>query len=342
MADSNELESIIRQVRNEIDNYEATVQGLHALIGVTIWEEGDFIAGTHYSLGRRMDTSTENRAKTLTTVTPDAIIQRSAELGYIAEAKGSLPQQKPDLPDLWDPEVEQLHKYDDDLKGWWTRNERIAKSDIVVMIRAPLTAEFVEYVRRFGDKREWSFTNNICFTEFDISARAHPAVHLRRHEGNLTDSTLTETLRKGEMVPIEGLVTTFGSRKFYDGKPPVEYLMVTLWHGIFNEKKSELEYDEVLKCWPIQVQVSELTTEVQKLFGSPGDQDREAEYPRQKWVRLALDAFVRIGYAKHIGDDEYEIRFKKLQRNLVDRFAGQRLKAPPETNDFEQLRLLEN
>ena len=318
---TNETVRIVQRVKTDIDNYEATVQALHAFIGVTIWEDGQFTSDSHHALGRRMETSGGNRFEPSTTVTPDAVIQQAHDFGYVVEGKASLSSDQ----EHWTDDVEQLHKYDDDLLGWWTADERIGNNDVVLLIRAPLAADFVEYTERLDADRGWAFTRNMGYVEFNRIARVSPALHLRLHEGVLTDDDIRNALQKGQMVPLEGLVATFRARRFYDSPPPCEYLMEALWQGIFNEMKSEVAYDHGLKCWPLYVHVGNLTRELQKLYGSEGQAHREVEYPRTAWVGRALEALVQIGLAQPgVAPGEYTILFRRILGDVIETFARHR------------------
>jgi hypothetical protein len=87
--------------------------------------------------------------------------------------------------------------------------------------------------------------------------------------------------------------------------------MEILWQNIFTQEAVDNEsslviHDPKEKTWRIPVNVDDLTTKVQKLYGSVGSQDREVEYPQISWVREALEKFVSIGLAeKRQGDKEY-------------------------------------
>ena len=310
-------DGVIKDVNDRISNYKRTVHALHAFIGLTIWHDGDFMADTHYGLGRRMDTSPQNQVAAATTVTPDGVIQRSDALGYVAEAKSSLPKDQ----NAWRDEVLQLRKYDDDLGGWWTTDGTIPHHDLAVLVGAPRAEAFELYARNLAESEQWSFARPLCFIEFSLDTQAAPYVYLRRHHGSVTDPVVAEKLRERPMIPLEGLVVTFSSRKFYDSKPPREYLMETLWQHVFTPMKAEVEYDRPSRCWPLTVAVDGLCTELRSAFGSVGNEDREVAYPHNSWVREALEAFTDIGLARGENDGGYTILFRKITGDIVVKFA---------------------
>lgn len=322
MASNEDDSSGFEEVRKAMDNYRATVEALLAFVSVTTWKDGAFVAGTRHSLGRRLDTSPDNAIRPETEVTPDATIQQSDDLGYIVEAKKTLPSDR----DYWNSDVRQLRQYDDDLRGWWTPNELIPERNVVALIGIPRAADFAEYVDYLAEKENWSFSGRVCFIEFGRLSEVEEFLYLRIHAGDMEGPELKDRLRKGIPVPLEPLLNTFRGRKFYDAEAPIEYVMEQLWLHIFHPLKSEAQFDEALRCWPLRVNVYDLTQEAQRLFGSVGGKPREVEFPKVDWVRSALDAFVAVKLAKPLGNGDYLVLFKYLVGDPIRRFAKHRRK----------------
>lgn len=328
----------IDKIREEIEDYKTTVKTLQAFVGLVTWKDGSRIPNSHYSLGRRMDTSGNNVIAPNTTVTPDAAIQRSEDIGFVVEAKKNLPANQ----EYWNDVVDQLRKYDDDLTGWWTLNEHIPESTDILLIHSPLTRKLCSFVDARVLEQPDLFRGKVCFVEFGRTLDVQEFLLLRSEWGDVGDSELAEKLRDGVPVPMEKLVVSYGTWKFYDSPPPTEYLMEVLWQDIFNPMKSEAEFDEALRCWPLYVNVEDLTKDVQTLFGSPGCKPREVEYPQHDWVKLALEAFVRLGLAKPKDNGEYVVFFRPLRGDVIEKFAGHTTKrAKQEGLDVVQPRLFD-
>jgi len=115
----------VKTLLNQVDDYEETVLSSIAFCHLFRWNDMDkqIEPDSYFFFGRKMDTSKTNRIHPNTTVTPDFIIQLNDHYGIIGEVK-MLP--KDDT--LWNDNFLQLQKYDDDLKGWKTKNEKIEKS----------------------------------------------------------------------------------------------------------------------------------------------------------------------------------------------------------------------
>src|SRR5258708_31042461 len=107
-----------------------------------------------------MNTSHVNRVAPDTIVTPDAVIQLSNGLGYVVEAKKSLPLNS----DYWVNEVEQLQKYDDDLTGWWI--EPAPMVCIVLLLHYSRSVKFINYLRDQLDQGKVIFQKKVSVVEF--------------------------------------------------------------------------------------------------------------------------------------------------------------------------------
>ena len=318
---SNEGEDLdIQEIRQKIEDYTTTIHALQSFVSLVTWNSANrsTYAGTHSSLGRRMDTTPGNRISPETTVTPDAVIQRSDDLGYLVEAKKSLPANS----DRWDSVVEQLAKYDDGLIGWWTETEVIDVSSVVLLIEIARSAEFSLYLESAINSGQVEFTRPISVVEFTKSSELKEFLFIRKHWGDIADEEFSSLLAIGKKVPIEKVVGTYGSMKFYDAPPVVEHTMVNLWQDIFTGMKSDFPYDEEARAWLFNVTLESLTDDLQRLYGSSGNRPREVAFPRKAWIREAMNALVRLGYAEKAAEsDEYVVYFKRVKGDVLERFS---------------------
>lgn len=328
----------INRIRDEINNYEVTVRALQAFIDFVARQDGRAVEDTPHSLGRRMKTSPTNAIQPNTEITPDGVVQRSDELGYVLEAKASLPRDQ----DAWGSDIDQIRKYDDDLIGWWTSTELVRESDVVWLVSIPLGTQLVEYVKQTALEEDWQFRGRVCFVEFSHVRRRTEYIYLLTRGGQIEDHDFAQRLQNGQLVSLERLIAYPGFRSFYDSEPPLEYLMVTLWHGIFTEKAPNAQFDEPRRRRLVRLNLPELVDEVQALYGSAGAEPRERQYPRRAWIKSALDAFVQLGLAEQNNSEEYTILFYRITGDLVERFARHRTaQAVTEQPAAEQLSLLD-
>jgi hypothetical protein len=318
-----QAEQDVQYVREKMEDYRTTISALQCLIGLLTWDSAKSASSedARFSLGRRMQTSAKNAVSPDSEVTPDAVVQVSPTLGHVIEAKKTLPAQSKNDP--WARVVRQLAKYDDDLAGWWTDTEQIAASCVVLLLHITRAVEFHVYLEKSIQGGAVAFTRPVSIIEFARSSEGKEFLFLRKHWGDILHPQVLPDLEKGRNVPLEDLLATYGEKKFYDSPPITEYTMAILWLDVFNELKAEVEQDEQEKAWLLDVTVEQLTSDLQRLYGSIGNAPREVEFPKAQWIRDAMEAFVRLRLArKRDGRDEYTVLFKRLPGDIVERFAS--------------------
>ena len=315
----------VQEIREGISDYRITIKVLQSFASLITWDTKSDrqVPGSNFAIGRKMDTSIKNKIHPNNNVTPDLVVQSSPNLGYIVEAKSGLPKNQHN----WLDYVRQLQKYDDGLIGWWTNDENLPTSCIVLLLDITRSGIFKAYLNNLIQSGQVFFDRPISIVEFTRTPQVKEFWFLRKHWGDIKDNSLSTTLDTGVSIPIEDVVANpvYGKLKFYDAKPPfIEHTMEELWQNIFNERKQEVEYDESLRAWPLRVNVNELTKELQKLYGSKGKNKREVAFPLNEWIREALDSFVYLKLAQKEEDGNYDILFRLIKEDLISYFAGWR------------------
>jgi len=131
----------IREIKDRNDDYENTINALLCFISLTTWEGNQRRPDSYYSFGRRMTTSASNVISPNQDITPDSVIQFLDDLGFIVEAKISLPADE----SLWSGILAQIKKYDDDLIGWWTQDEHINNHNVILLLHMSRSVSFKKY-----------------------------------------------------------------------------------------------------------------------------------------------------------------------------------------------------
>lgn len=85
-------ENELRRLRNEITDYEQTVDAIITFAALVVHDGNSRRKGSSFGVGRRMDTSSTNSIRPNKKVTPDLVAQRSSDYGIVAEVKKSLPR----------------------------------------------------------------------------------------------------------------------------------------------------------------------------------------------------------------------------------------------------------
>lgn len=322
-TENNQQEMDLDQVKIECDNYQLTIRALQAFLILITWDKTNvgIIQGSKYCIGRRMDRHNG------TPVTPDVVIQRNTDFGYVVEVKNSLPQNKAH----WEKEVAQVAKYDGDLIGWWPDTIQPNCTCIVVLVEYSRSAAFRQLVENLIANNQISFSRPISIIEFNKLSRVSEFLSLRRNWGVIEDGEIKSLLDEGWQISYEKLVSSqdYTNLMFYDTKPIVEHTMTVLWMHLFPEiRVKSAYYDEKSKAWPLSVTVEDLTKDLQKLFGAKGSKPRETPFPRNSWVKEALDEFVKMDLAKKgENNNEYVVYYQKLGNDFLERIHKLRQKS---------------
>jgi hypothetical protein len=328
----------IKEIKEKIENYISTIHVSQAFISLVTWKDNRVTDGTHYSFGRRMNTSDQNRISPNELVTPDIVIQCQPDLGYIVEVKKTLSKDNRE----WENVSKQIIKYDDLLTGWWeSSDETIDKQCVVLLIHQTRSIEFCDFFREYGKRDNITIAENISIVEFNRADESNQYYFLRLQFGHIYGDQLERKLHNGIDIPIMKVLSSYGTQKFNDHEPPVvEYMMAILWQDIFNSMRGK-DIDKRYKGFPIEVNVNQLVTELQKLYGSEGKNHRDVEFPQKKWVVDAMDAFVDRGFAWKSEGDKFIVIFKLLRRDPIEVFSEAQKKSLPELKErATQLNLL--
>ncbi len=317
------------QVKERIDEYQGTIHAIQAFISMTTWDPQTRQKRTDskFSLGRRMATSSKNLVSPVSEVTPDVVIQVGNELGYTIEVKYSMPKDK----QHWVDDANQLLKYDDSLKGWWTKSESIISHCNALLIEQGRVIRFVEFLEEWINENQITFNSATSIIQFSKSDNAYPYYFLQSRWGKILDDALSERLKYGEKIPIEKVVGTYGHKKFYDTEPPaIEFTMSIIWQDIFTPDGIAAQHDKKLGGIPLYVNLDGLTLELQKLFGQNSETPRDVEFPRKDWIRAAMDEFVNIGLASRLENNpdgyDYLVIFRQIKKELLEYFVESRKK----------------
>jgi len=326
-------EELLQASRNRINDYEQTVNAILAFAAFVVHDGTKQRPNSQFGFGRRLTTSPNNPSPSID-ITPDLVAQKSEKYGIVAEAKKSLDQN----PSNWPQHVEQLRKYDDALEGWWTKNEKINEYNSVMLIHQSRGRLFRDFLEAQKNENSDSVGPNTCVVEFNESPESEPYYFFRINFGKILDHDLMDGLYTGRPIPLEEVKKSYSNIQYCDAKPPMQLLLIRLWIDYFPSKLEEGEYDDKTKSTNIQVNVSDITDELQKAFGSQAmyKDHRAGEFPKQKWIRDALDRLVHYNLAIPAeANGEYIIFFRNFRDEVLERFIkyeaqkGERKKDKP-------------
>ncbi|NMC86385.1 MAG: hypothetical protein GYA58_13980 [Anaerolineaceae bacterium] len=329
-------EKDITEIKNRIEDYESTIQAGQSFISLVTWDNSHILKESKYSFGRRMSMSDNNYLNHSGEITPDIVIQRSQELGYVVEIKKSLPKEKKE----WEEIAKQIIKYDNISTGWWNSNEKINTQCVILLIHISRSVDFRDYFITYITTNNIHLKHKVSIVEF---SRADERVHnylLRKQYGEIENPNIDQKLYSGIPIPIEKVVASYGNQKFYDSEPPcIEYTMAILWQDIFNSRKGSKK-DTQHRAYIIELSLSQLTEEMQKLYGATGKSQHDVEFPQESWIRKAMEGFVDLGLAKKLTDNNYRVFYKYLRQDPISYFANSRKRIKSkQVSNGEQLSL---
>jgi hypothetical protein len=333
-------DQILQSIRERNESYLSTIYALHGFFYAV---RKNFPAPTDemfLSIGRRMNYASGYSKAGF--CTPDLVIQLNKSEGIVGEAKLLVCQ---NVDDHWNKYIKQLKRYDADLVGWWADGEMIDHTNLVWITEIGFSAQIGDYFLAKIDSGEVQFQHPFAVVEFSKIQKAREFLFLRTRMGTMP-LAIEKAFKDGIHIPLETLLLQNNEKKFYDAKPQdVEYIMEILWQNIFNREamstsSKQTIYNSKEKIWQIPVTIDELTTELQKLYGADGKQNREVQYPQITWVREALNKFVSINLAKRgQADREYIILFRKFSKPLEKFINLSRKKGRKKQSSEEQLEL---
>jgi len=306
-------EELLR-LHNEIEDYRQTVMALLAFAAFVVHDGREQRPQAAFGLGRRMDATGK-------VVTPDLVAQMSSVYGVVAEAKKSLSQDT----SRWSRHVQQLRKYDvDRLVGWWTENEMVEASNVVMLVHQSRSRKFVRFLQKAAEEEADEVGPTTCVVEFNSSAETASYYFFRLEHGEVTDSDLHRRLDLGVEVPLDKLLRSYPNIRYYDTEPPLENILTELWSEFFPAMAADAEYDDKLRAYKFDASVNDVTDEMQRAYGSgalPAD-ERSVEFPKKKWIRKAFDRLVQYRFAlpPKDGSDLYEIHFRSFREDVLARF----------------------
>ena len=321
MAEPTIAETVQRH-RDQHDDYGQSVLGLHVLCRSARFDPETMRerSAGRYSVPRTMSVAYgDESGKRLT---PDAVAQpRGDSYGLVAEMKKNF---RPGDTKHWD----QLSKYDRSLLGWWTTAESLDGHDLVLLTHLMSSVHAADALTQW-EAAGGAFERPVAIVEFGHNEQGQTYFFLRRTVGKLSDPTHDEALRLGKQVPQRYVTDVLQTRKFYDAKPPLVYMLVVIWTNVLPPLAAEESYDPAEPGGPLVEVTAEQVREVlSRDFCPDRNDDRTPEVPRLSWVSEALDKLVEAGLATR-SDDTYAVRLRQAGGKDAVEFLTRRLwKAP--------------
>lgn len=312
-----DINEYVKQITEKSDSYEMTIQAIIAFDSAIRYDDAQkgYLQNSYCLPGRRLLKNANNPDDN---VTPDIVIQLSNNYGIIAEVKLTA-----NTDQDFKQADEQIEKYDTNLIGWKTDNEKIGLHDLSLLVNDFHKGKAKRYFESKTFQKK--LTIIACARQYEFKV----FFKIEKHHGAFSDTRLEKKFIDPIGIPLENpdIVKAISSVKFYDAEPPVEYMMNVLWMNILNEI-AQREQQETEKM--ISVNCKELTKMLTERYSFGQIDSRQPKRPREDWVRQALDAFTKINYAyKDLQqNDKYLIKYSHPRKeNMIVFFARKHYEA---------------
>jgi len=318
----------LRVLTNSVDNYFSTVVYTLAFAHEATRDQASdtMLPGASFRVGRRMSTSPSNTVSPSTEVTPDLLVQRTPTYGLVCEVKTNLPRYSDDevVVKRWNDMDAQLRKYDDNLVGWLTDNEKVKTSDVVLLVDMINGVDAADFIAKTRKERVGRRAPVVVGT--DRPQQGEMFVLLSRESGSLQDAALNEGLRRRRKIPFRVLELQLAKLKFCDSPPPNPlYTVQVLWDHLFPSMSNPGNFDALKRAYALKVTVKGLTRALQTYYGWVPRDRRDVGIPRSDWVKDALDFLVETGDAEAKSRAAYMVYYARTKRDAIEKFAKRML-----------------
>jgi len=296
---------------DEVDDYEQTIGALIAFANIILH---DYSGEAYICKVMRLSDSQERK------ITPD-LVAEIGDYSLVAEIKKSLPRDE----EQWDKVSEQISKYDKVLLGW-SGNPK--PHDLFLLCNQTVSYRAASYFQQLAETGKLVLSHNFCVLAFNRNSQRLTFMFLKKENGIISHKKLDERLTEGIPVPLELVLPQLSAVKFYDADPDVVYTMAVLWDHVLSRltTKEKLRDSKGRKVVTIEVSVDHLLQELRTYFAPPSNR----EIVQRRWVKDAMEAFVKIGLADRIPEerDRYDVSFRKIETTIE--FFAKKLYGEPQ------------
>jgi hypothetical protein len=310
-----------KELAREKNNYVESLQALKALAHELSFNDDTNAIDENIRIyfGRRFDTSPKNVVSPKNTVTPDLVIQRNPTEGCVVEAKISIPKFEEHLDKI----LLEQPKYDDDLVGWESPNEKIANHDLVLITHLAHGNRIVERLQALQKAHKIRIGRNFSVIKWSLTDRADTFSTLEMVHGQIGDKRKARKLNNTILIPLARITENpkLSNIELYDAEPPEHFLM-WLIHQSINQNLSEDEVEEMKRTGKakVSINVDKLRARLSEECGPGEPGHRTPEIPKKAWVKRAMEHFVRIKWAERGETPNAFEFFVKERRKAEEQF----------------------
>ena len=320
--------------------YERTIKALIALK-----KHFEFEHGCKTVFCKNLVSTEHNKISKNVEITPDLIAyKKDLSEGWVIEVKSCLSNPKNRSPDSkyeWEKEIEQLIKYDDDLKGWDNNENLVVNHSIIGCMGMDWCRKFIMSFQNYLKDKNITLSKKILIIQFAVDDMTVPFLKFQAEYGE--NEVLPYLKEKTTLsIKMENVDKDFTRIKIYDDFPPLPYLMSLLWFDVFMKKPTPDEWRESRdnnKYPRISMDLNEIHEALFQKDGPPlvAREIRQKKVPEIGWIKKAMGKFESLKLAEKDkkDPDKYTIKLKKisLKGEDLDEYFYEKLRKKGEDLD---------
>jgi len=266
---------------------------------------------------------------------PDILLQYNKDrCGIIGELKTSI--MVGPIPNVEEDRkireaLEQVKRSDTELEGWDTPDGRVDTHDLTLICYQELTSDILPKIKDLLQKGEFQFERPFAVWTWVMSESRRTGygefIHFQQVYGKTRCAALSDALSPGRGIKVytNEFPSEYEQMKFIKSEPPVFYTMEILFQHIFPLfDQDEERY--------IEVELGTLIEQVTRYFASWANIPGAQSQINPRWVRKAVERFVKIGMGEDLGSGKYRIKaglrvLGNLREYLIHKFCKSQIEA---------------
>ena len=288
-------EQQIQNIKNRNDEYLNTIYAIIGFLNTYKYELDSNGDNLFVFQGRKLFTDEKKE----NFVTPDLGLVISEKSGLVGEVKYSFPLDQTH----WKEIFEQLYKYSIINNGWPTSTGQVENYDVVLLVHQSRSRKVVDYyLKSLPDNLK--INKAFAIIEFNRSSQGKEYFHFRIEHGSLSSQKIQDRIYNGLEVPFEVYVTHYSKVKICDVEPHMSFMLYLIYECILDKSKGDGTFKKLTKKAkiPIETSIVEITHILREAYSFKSLQsnkygDGQPEFPKQDWVRSAIEKLIELAEA---------------------------------------------
>ena len=301
---------------NDIDTYKDSILAILGFINFYLFDDiSKTLRNDVFAFqGRRFDliqkSKDETEVQKVSHPTPDIAILLPNNHGVIGEVKLRFPRNQ----DFWENDFKQVFKYDNDLIGWPTEDQKVFSHEVVLILHESQEV----LIRRYYEANKvdkFQFIHPFIIINFHRTNQRNSYAFFQIKSGNLSDNKLNDRLEIGIEVPLSELLKSYSEIKLYDAVPPLPYLLKLIWQDVVAQRVFSYEILRALRRKQkikVELKVDEIIEELHNSYSfkeiHKNYSERQSIIPKREWVIEACEKLIEVNEAEWLDEAKTKVK----------------------------------